>query len=98
MLGKLIVWALDWDGVVRKARRALDEFYIGGLPTNIPLHREIVRDPDFIDGKFDTGYLDKKMKHFNLEAIHHMAEEEQRHAELIGLVKMVRTNSVGLEY
>lgn len=98
MMGKLIVWALDWDGAVRKARRALDEFYVGGLPTNIPLHREIVRDEEFIAGKFDTGYLDKKMKHFNLEAIHHMEEEEKRHQELIGLVNMVRTNSVGLDY
>jgi pyruvate carboxylase subunit A len=47
MVGKLIVWALDWEGAVKKAKRALDEFYIEGFPTNIPLHREIVRDARF---------------------------------------------------
>ena len=41
MVGKLIVWALDWEGAVQKAKRALDEFYIEGFPTNIPLHREL---------------------------------------------------------
>ncbi len=61
MVGKLIVWALDWPGVVNKARRALDEFIVGGIPTNIPLHRKIVRDLDFIEGKFNTTYLDKKL-------------------------------------
>ena len=58
MLGKLIVWALDWEGAVKKARRALDEYNIDGLKTNIPLHREIVKNSDFKEGKFNTGFLD----------------------------------------
>ena len=78
MIGKLIIWALDWEGAVRKARRALDEFYIDGLPTNIPLHKAIVRDRDFIDGIFTTGYLDQKLEQFNLDAINCMEQEEAR--------------------
>ncbi len=66
MIGKLIVWAIDWDGVVRKARRALEEYTIGGLTTNIPLHKEIVRDADFIKGKFDTSFLDTRVEEFAL--------------------------------
>jgi pyruvate carboxylase subunit A len=66
MLGKLIVSALDWEGTVKKARRALDEFHIEGFKTNIVLHREIVRDENFKEGKFDTGYLDSNLKKFNL--------------------------------
>ncbi|MDM5272241.1 acetyl-CoA carboxylase biotin carboxylase subunit [Sulfurovum sp. zt1-1] len=66
MIGKLIVSALDWEGAVNKARRALDEFFIEGLPTNIPLHQQIVRDEDFINGKFTTNYLDKKLPKFNV--------------------------------
>ena len=31
MVGKLIVWAIDWEGCVKKAKRALDEFYIEGF-------------------------------------------------------------------
>ena len=66
MIAKLIVWALDWEGVVRKARRALDEFIIEGIETNIPLHKEIVYDDDFIEGKFTTSFLDERMEQFAL--------------------------------
>ena len=78
MIGKLIIWGLTWEDAVRKARRALDEFIIEGIPTNIALHRQIVRDQDFIDGTLDTGYLDSKLQHFNLDAIHNMEDEEAK--------------------
>ena len=66
MIGKLIVWALDWEGVVKKARRALDEYTIEGITTNIPFHKEIVRDKEFLEGKFDTSFLDKRAENFAL--------------------------------
>lgn len=66
MIGKLIVWALDWEGVVKKAKRALDEYYIEGLTTNIPLHKEVVCDKSFQEGKFDTGFLDTRVENFAL--------------------------------
>ncbi len=57
MIGKLIVWALDWEGVVKKAKRALEEYHIAGIETNIPLHKEIIKDKEFMEGKFDTSFL-----------------------------------------
>lgn len=96
MIGKLIVWALDWEGTVKKARRALDEFYIEGVPTNIPLHRQIVRDLDFIDGKFDTSYLDHKLEKFNLDAINNMEEEEQKMAQITKLVETIKANNISV--
>ncbi len=65
MIGKLIVYALDWDGVVKKAFRALDEFYIDGIVTNIPLHNAIVSESDFKAGKFNTSYLEEKLPTFD---------------------------------
>ena len=88
------IWALDWEGAVKKARRALDEFFIDGVVTNIPLHREITRDLDFIEGKFNTGYLDKKLPLFNLDAIDHIKEEEQRMAEISALIETIRNNKI----
>jgi len=64
MVGKLIVWALDWDGVVKKARRALDEYHIEGITTNIPMHKEIVEDDDFKAGVFDTSFLDERVEQY----------------------------------
>ena len=98
MVGKLIVWALDWKGVVTKARRALDEFYIGGIPTNIPLHREIVRDAEFIDGLFNTGYLDKNLERFNLDAKHHVEEEAERIAAISSLIASIKQHNIAIRH
>ncbi|EDZ62265.1 biotin carboxylase [Sulfurimonas gotlandica GD1] len=94
MLGKLIVWALDWDGAVAKARRALDEFYIEGFKTNISLHKEIVRDNIFKSGKFDTGYLDVNMDKFNLDAESSIANEEERTLKLAEMIKKIKENKL----
>ncbi len=65
LAGKLCVWALNWDRALARARRALDEFIIRGIPTNLQLHREIIRDEDFIRGDFDTSFLDNKLNEYS---------------------------------
>ncbi len=67
MVAKMIVWALTWKQTVNRARRALDEFIVRGVPTNIPLFRQVVRDKDFIEGRFDTSYIERKLPTFNLK-------------------------------
>jgi acetyl-CoA/propionyl-CoA carboxylase biotin carboxyl carrier protein len=54
LLAKLIVTGSSREDALEKARRALDEFEVAGLPTVLPFHRKIVRDPAFtaVDGKF----------------------------------------------
>ena len=54
MLGKLIVTGATREEALARSRRALDEFEIHGLPTVLPFHRAIVRDPAFTapDGNF----------------------------------------------
>ncbi|WP_449278178.1 acetyl/propionyl/methylcrotonyl-CoA carboxylase subunit alpha [Leucobacter sp. GX24907] len=47
MLGKLIVTGATREIALERARRALDEFEVLGLPTVLPFHRKIVRDPAF---------------------------------------------------
>ena len=94
MLGKLIVWALDWKGVVAKAKRALDEYYIEGFKTNISLHREIARDAMFKEGKFDTSYLDINIKKFNLDAQSSIANEEEKILKLAQTLKETKANNL----
>ncbi|MDP3464149.1 MAG: biotin carboxylase N-terminal domain-containing protein, partial [Sulfuricurvum sp.] len=98
MIGKLIVSALTWEDVVRKARRALDEFIIEGVPTNIALHRQIVRDQDFIDGKLDTGYLDTKLQHFNLDAIHNMDSEEAKMKHIEQVIAAINAKNLTVRH
>ncbi|MFA6192952.1 MAG: acetyl-CoA carboxylase biotin carboxylase subunit [Sulfurimonas sp.] len=98
MLGKLIVWAMDWEGAVKKAKRALDEYYIDGFPTNIILHREIVKDKDFIDGYLTTNYLDKKVELFNLNSEKSAKEEEERMSALMNFIERLKLNKVITRY
>jgi acetyl-CoA/propionyl-CoA carboxylase biotin carboxyl carrier protein len=54
LLAKIIVTGRDRAEALDRARRALDEFEVAGLPTVLPFHREVVRDPAFTaeDGRF----------------------------------------------
>ena len=98
MIGKLIVWSLTWEGAVKKAKRALDEFYIEGFPTNIPLHREIVRDADFIAGTFNTSYLDKKMEIFTLNSEDNNKKEEEKIANIVKLMETINKNKLKIKH
>ena len=56
MLAKLIVWGPDRETALQRARRALAEYTVEGLPTVIPFHQAIVNDPAFSaeNGSFDV--------------------------------------------
>ncbi len=61
MLAKVIVHAPTREEAILRMRRALTEFTVVGVPTNIDFHLEILRDPEFIEGKYDINYLNRKM-------------------------------------
>ncbi|QOP40571.1 acetyl-CoA carboxylase biotin carboxylase subunit [Sulfurimonas marina] len=94
MIGKLIITALDWEGVVAKARRALDEFHIEGFKTNIPLHKAIVRNAAFKAGKFDTGYLDLNLDTLTLDTTSDIANEDEKFLELAAMIQELKENKL----
>ncbi len=59
MLSKLIAFAPDRLTAIARMRRALDEYFVGGIKTNLRLFRRILEHPDFISGHIDTGFLDR---------------------------------------
>ncbi len=59
MVAKLIVSAPTREAALNRAARALDEFVIEGIPTTIPLLREIVDEPNFRAGTYTTTYIDE---------------------------------------
>jgi len=54
LIGKLIVTGADRPQALARSRRALGEFEIGGLPTVLPFHRAVVRDPAFTGEPFSV--------------------------------------------
>ncbi len=59
MIGKLVSWGRDRDEAIARLRRALEEFVIEGVKTNIPLHLMILERRDFLTGRFYTNSLEK---------------------------------------
>ena len=57
LLGKLIVSGQDRDEALRRARRALAEFWVEGVPTTIGLHRWLLDQKEMTDAKYTTRYL-----------------------------------------
>ncbi len=54
LIAKLVVWGRDRKEAISRARRALDEFEISGVPTTIPFHRIAIDAPAFIAGTHHT--------------------------------------------
>jgi pyruvate carboxylase subunit A len=58
MLIKLTVYGFTWREAVDRMRRTLNSLVIAGVKTTIPYYRQIVNDPDFIEQRFDTSYIE----------------------------------------
>jgi acetyl-CoA carboxylase biotin carboxylase subunit len=59
MIAKLIVTADDREEAIARMSRALDEFIIEGVYTTIPFHKKVMRHEKFIEGDFDTSFIEK---------------------------------------
>ena len=62
LLAKLIGYGTDRTQAISRLTRALHEYFVGGIKTNISLFRRILTDADFQAGKVDTGYLDRLLR------------------------------------
>jgi acetyl-CoA carboxylase biotin carboxylase subunit len=61
LLGKLIVWGETRDEAVARARRALDEFIVVGIPTTIPFHQAVIENEAFKRGEVYTDFVEAEM-------------------------------------
>ncbi|VBB09809.1 rudiment single hybrid motif [Lucifera butyrica] len=58
MVAKLIVWGKDRHEAIQRMKRALDEFVIEGIRTTLPFHRRLLEQEPFVQGNFNTGFLE----------------------------------------
>lgn len=62
MIAKLIVYGTSRNEAIAKLKRALEEFVIEGVTTNIDFIFEIIKNPDFIRGNYDTSFIERNFK------------------------------------
>ena len=58
MCAKISVWALEWDELLRRASRVLNDMGVYGVKTTIPYYMEVLKVPEFRAGNFDTGFVE----------------------------------------
>jgi acetyl-CoA carboxylase biotin carboxylase subunit len=59
LLAKLVVWGEDRAEALARSARALAEFQVEGVKTNLPFHRAIVDNAAFVDAEVSTNLLDR---------------------------------------
>lgn len=59
MIAKLIVYGRNREDCIMRLRRALEEMVVEGVKTNIPLHQELLRQDDILNGDYSIKWLEK---------------------------------------
>ena len=65
MIAKLSTWGYNRNVAIARCHRALQEFILTGIKTNIPLHKKIMENQKFIEGNFSTHFLEKDFQDFD---------------------------------
>jgi acetyl/propionyl-CoA carboxylase alpha subunit len=60
LISKLIVWGETRAEAILRMRRALEEYRIIGVKTNIPFHQALLESPRFLAGLFDTRFVEER--------------------------------------
>ncbi|UUY09564.1 acetyl-CoA carboxylase biotin carboxylase subunit [Pseudomonas sp. J452] len=55
---KLVVWALTWEEALARGLRALDDMRVQGVKTTAAYYQEILRNPEFRSGQFNTSFVE----------------------------------------
>jgi acetyl-CoA carboxylase biotin carboxylase subunit len=58
LISKLVVWAQTRPEAIARMRRALAEYQLAGIKTNLSFHRKVMQEPDFQSGQYNTGYIE----------------------------------------
>lgn len=82
MIGKLVAWGADRNEAIARLSRAISEFRINGIETTLPFGLWAIHQPAFVEGKFDTHFIEK---YYKVEELEQCSTEE---AELASIVSV----------
>ena len=68
LISKLVAWGATRDEAIGRMKRALGEYHIEGIKTNISFFLEVLDHPDFRRGVFDTGFIDRWLQTRTLQS------------------------------
>ena len=68
MCAKLTVWALNWESVIQRGKRALNDIVVFGVKTTIPYYLEIMNNKEFKEANFNTSFVDDHPELINYQS------------------------------
>lgn len=83
LISKLICWGESRGEAILRMRRALEEFKILGVKTNIPFHQHILDSHRFIAGQFDTRFVEER---FSMDNGNVSEDEEEDYAKIAAVL------------
>jgi acetyl-CoA carboxylase biotin carboxylase subunit len=83
MISKLIVWGETRAQAILRMRRALDEYKIVGVKTNIPFHQTLLNSHRFMGGQFDTQFIEQR---FSMEQA---IENKETHPDIAAILATI---------
>jgi len=94
LLSKLAVWGKDRPEAIARMRRALDEYEVAGIETNLSFFRRVLQHPEFVAGCIDTGFIDKVLAEGLMADGDSPDEAAERVAVLVAALQASRAASV----
>ncbi len=82
MIAKLVAWGETRDEATNRLTRALDEYRVVGVRTTVPFFQWVVHQPEFLEGRFDTTYLDRILAERKGRLFIEPTEDDERHAAM----------------
>ena len=89
MISKLVAWAEDRPRAIARMRRALGEYRVAGIKTTVPFFTWLLKQPEFVDARFHTAYLDEVLKVRNGRPFVEAAPEAEEIAVIAAAVQAV---------
>ncbi|HXG88093.1 MAG TPA: acetyl-CoA carboxylase biotin carboxylase subunit [Vicinamibacterales bacterium] len=89
MISKLVTWGESRPHALARMRRALAEYEVRGVQTTIPFFQWLLHDEDFLAGRFDTGFIDRKLGARNGEPLQAATAYQQEMAAIAAALAQV---------
>ena len=93
MIAKLVTYGKDREMAIERMIRAIDDYEISGVANTLAFGKFVLQHPEFIDGKFDTGFI---TKYFSPDKLKQAGDEEAKIAALLatGFLRKDRKDAV----
>jgi acetyl-CoA carboxylase biotin carboxylase subunit len=83
LISKLVTWGTDRDNAINRMKRALNEYQIAGVTSNIPFLQLILDHPVFTDGSFDINFVENEFLSGDMKSAFENSDDETNAAVLI---------------